>query len=180
MVIFFDRYILNLQRNKVWFQTRGNYTILSFKWLSDLLDIWFDMYVLHPSKRLWRSLLCDMKSWWRHQMETISTLLALCAENSPVTGEYPSQRPVNNRKAGDLRRHRAHYNVIVISSCLFSTQCPVVVKGVLSVSNHWQQCFKSGQITLHETLYLCARRHSTDRGPAVDITIWNLGGQYSF
>ena len=32
--------------------------------------------------------------WWRHQMETFSVLLALCVENSPVTGEFPSQRPV--------------------------------------------------------------------------------------
>ena len=35
-----------------------------------------------------------MKSWWRHQMETFSALLALCAGNSPVIGEFPSQRPV--------------------------------------------------------------------------------------
>ena len=27
-------------------------------------------------------------------METFSTLLALCAGNSPVTGEFPAQRPV--------------------------------------------------------------------------------------
>ena len=33
-------------------------------------------------------------SWWRHQMETFSALLALCAGNSPVTGESASQRPV--------------------------------------------------------------------------------------
>ena len=33
-------------------------------------------------------------SWWRHQMETFSALLALCAGNSPVTGEFPSQRSV--------------------------------------------------------------------------------------
>ena len=32
-------------------------------------------------------------AWWRHQMETFSPLLALCAWNSPVTGEFPSQRP---------------------------------------------------------------------------------------
>ena len=32
--------------------------------------------------------------WWRHQMETFSALLALCAGNSPVTGKFPSQRPV--------------------------------------------------------------------------------------
>ena len=67
---------------------------------------------------------------WRHPMETFSALLALCAGNSPVPGEFPSQRPViwsfdiffdlrlnkrlrNNRDAGDLRRHDAHYDVTV-------------------------------------------------------------------
>ena len=46
-------------------------------------------------------------------METFSALLAICAGNSPVTGEVPAQRPmtrsfdvflngwVNDRKAGD-------------------------------------------------------------------------------
>ena len=33
-------------------------------------------------------------SWWRHQMETFSALLAFCAGNSPVPGEFPAQRPV--------------------------------------------------------------------------------------
>ena len=33
-------------------------------------------------------------SWWRHQMETVSALLAICAGISPVTGEIPAQRPV--------------------------------------------------------------------------------------
>ena len=33
-------------------------------------------------------------SWWRHQMETFSALLAICAGNSPATGEFPAQRPV--------------------------------------------------------------------------------------
>ena len=70
-------------------------------------------------------------SWWRHQMEIFSTLLALCAGKSPVTGEFRTQRPVtrsfevslicawinglvNNRETGDLRPHRAHYDVILI------------------------------------------------------------------
>ena len=70
-------------------------------------------------------------SWWRHQIETLSALLALCAGNSPVIGEFPHKYQwhgalifslicawingwVNNREAGDLRRHRAHYDVIVI------------------------------------------------------------------
>ena len=33
-------------------------------------------------------------AWWRHRMETFSALLAICAGNSPVPGEFPSQRPV--------------------------------------------------------------------------------------
>ena len=34
-------------------------------------------------------------SWWRRrQMEASFALLALCAENPPVTGKFPSQRPV--------------------------------------------------------------------------------------
>ena len=33
-------------------------------------------------------------SWWRHQMETFSVLLDFCVRNSPVTSEFPSQRPV--------------------------------------------------------------------------------------
>ena len=64
-------------------------------------------------------------------METFSALLALCAGISPVTVEFPSQRPVtrsfdvffglrlkngwvNNRDAGDLRRHCAHCDVTVM------------------------------------------------------------------
>ena len=33
-------------------------------------------------------------TWWRHQMETFSALLTICAGNSPITGEFPTQRPV--------------------------------------------------------------------------------------
>ena len=33
-------------------------------------------------------------TWWRHQMETFSALLAICAGNSPVPGEFPTQTPV--------------------------------------------------------------------------------------
>ena len=74
-------------------------------------------------------------TWWRHQMETFSSLLALCAGNSPVPGEFPSQRPVtrsfdgfficiwtnvwvNNRDPGDLGRHRAYYDVTVTKLAL--------------------------------------------------------------
>ena len=33
-------------------------------------------------------------TWWRHQMETFSALLVICAGNSPATGEFPAQRPM--------------------------------------------------------------------------------------
>ena len=73
-------------------------------------------------------------------METFSVLLAICVGNSPVTGELPSQRPatrtfdvylicswvnswVNNDETGDLRRHRAHYDVKVIWYLYRAWQC---------------------------------------------------------
>ena len=72
-------------------------------------------------------------------METFSALLAFCVGNSPVTGEFPAQRPVtralmfsliwactnswaNNGDAGDLRRHDAHYDVIVICTWNYRLQ----------------------------------------------------------
>ena len=39
-------------------------------------------------------LLYGFFAWWRHEMETFSALLAICVGNSPVTGEFPTQRPV--------------------------------------------------------------------------------------
>ena len=43
-------------------------------------------------------------TWWRHQMETLSTLLANCAGNSPVHGEFPTQRPVTRALIFSLKR----------------------------------------------------------------------------
>ena len=37
---------------------------------------------------------CINNTWWRHQMETFSALLATCAGNSPVPDEFSTQRPV--------------------------------------------------------------------------------------
>ena len=54
-------------------------------------------YGLEPNR--WLSLIWIISGsavhlWWRHQMETISALLAICARNSPVAGEIPTQGPV--------------------------------------------------------------------------------------
>ena len=48
-------------------------------------SIWFEM----PS-----DILGIFSTLWRHQMETFSVLLALCPGKTPVTGEFPAQRPV--------------------------------------------------------------------------------------
>ena len=46
------------------------------------------------SHGVWVNHLCTQQTWWRHQMETFSVILVLCVGNSPVIGEFPSQRPV--------------------------------------------------------------------------------------
>ena len=38
--------------------------------------------------------LVPITTWWRHQMEAFSALLAICAGNPPVHGELSAQRPV--------------------------------------------------------------------------------------
>ena len=42
----------------------------------------------------WNQKMVPANPWWRHQMETFSVLLAICAGNWPVPGEFPTQRPV--------------------------------------------------------------------------------------
>ena len=98
-------------------------------------------------------------------METLSALLAICAGKSPVTGEFPAQRSVtlslccffficastngwaNNRDAGDLRRHRAHYDFIVIEAVKFlqppipmmESDSHVCISKRVEVSSLWLQ-----------------------------------------
>ena len=105
---------------------------------------------------------------WRHQMETFPALLALCAGNSPVTGEFPSQRYVtrnfdvffdlrpnngwvNNRKSVDLRRHRTHYDVNVMTQM-------AIVAHIHNVRNpRWEIWYFHGKYTADTTSY-CAYR----------------------
>ena len=104
-----------------------------------------------------RRVTCDtFTPWWRHQMEIFSTLLALCAGNhrSPVISLHKGQWRgafmfslicawingwVNNREGGDLRRHRAHYDVIamisqritwMIPQCQWSRSTTIAIKSV--------------------------------------------------
>ena len=101
-----------------------------------------------------------------------------CARNSPMTGEFPGQRPVhgalmcsliwaringwvNNRKVGDLRRPLAHYYVtvmlvaddvnipFVIPSCI---SCIRSVMLISALGSHVHWCTFSSQVVLN--LYL--------------------------
>ena len=56
-----------------------------------LWDIWLTSLLLPRPYMPFAGVLVP---WWRHQMETFSALLAVCAGNSPVSGEFPAQRPV--------------------------------------------------------------------------------------
>ena len=81
-------------------------------------------------------------------METFSALLVFCEGSPAVTGGFPSQRPVTrsfhvffdlclnkrlckNRDAGDLRRHRSHYEVSVMTHHLFN-----LAKAVFQTNHH--------------------------------------------
>ena len=64
-----------------------NIFVYQFKFISRSIYIYIYIYTV-VNKSKWGL------SWWRHQMETFSALLAICAGNSPVPGEFPTQRPV--------------------------------------------------------------------------------------
>ena len=77
-----------------------------------------------------RIIKCDLQNvgyfvpWWRHKMETFSALLAFCAGNLLVTMASDAELwcflwSVNNRYAGDSRRHRAHYDVTLMQTLLY-------------------------------------------------------------
>ena len=77
------------------------------------------LWIIPPSLPL---LILYPYAWWRHQMETFSALLAICAGspvNSPHKGQWRGASMFSficiwingwliNRGAGELRRHRAH------------------------------------------------------------------------
>ena len=65
-------------------------------------------------------------TWWRHQMETFSALLALCAGNSPVPVNSPHKGQWRGTLAGDLRRHRAHYDITIMCRVITQEISPII------------------------------------------------------
>ena len=90
------------------------------------------------------------KTWWRHPMEIFSALLAICAGvhrwpvNSPHSGQWRGALMfslicawmngwVSNRKAGDLRRNRARYDVKVMAISICSKLQPNTTRIILGM-----------------------------------------------
>ena len=96
--------------NEIGVQTTGHSTICSTLRLgkqhrthqsSALLALYWGIYCWsvdspHKGPVTRKTISCHYMqyTWWRHQMETFSALLAICAGNSPASGEFPAQRPV--------------------------------------------------------------------------------------
>ena len=91
---------------------------------------------------------CIWQPWWRYQMETFSALLAIWAVNSPVTGEFPTQKPVTrsydvffdlglNKRVSKQSRGwwfetPSHVIVMIATAvssvpCLYTTEVKIVV-----------------------------------------------------
>ena len=114
-----------------------------------------------PSPELMLTKILDTTTWlpwWRHQMETFSALLAICAGNSPVPVNSPHKGQwrgalvfslicaridcwVNTGEAGDLRHHPAHYDIIVMSLGLHNLKSKLPCDA-FSMPNHFlNQCW---------------------------------------
>ena len=93
-------------------------------------------------------------SWWRHQMETFPRYWPFVRGihrwpvNTPHKGQWRGalifclmsawiNSQVNNREAGDLRRYRAHYDVIVMNFHLV-----ILIKYFWTFSNETHNVFK--------------------------------------
>ena len=108
---------------------KGKYLKITYqsKWLLISTRIWYIDIVYLVSPKDYRSIRYTYISWWHHQKEIFSMLLAICAGNSMVNSPPKGQwwgalmfslicawtnSWVNNWDAGDLRRHHAHYDTV--------------------------------------------------------------------
>ena len=85
--------------------------------------------------------------WWRHRMEIFPALLAICAGNCLFCAWMNGW--VNNREAGDLRHHRAHYDVttMLLFRFPFLTKClPYIPCGShrAVIRSGWTSCLLRG------------------------------------
>ena len=121
--------------HQIWhnaFKIYYNICLYAFEWFSAYQIALFTIFDSFWWDISWMDKYVD--TMMTSSMETFSALLAFCARNSPVIGEFPAKRLVtrsfnvffgqplnknswvNNRDAGDLKRHCVHYDVIVMIS----------------------------------------------------------------
>ena len=130
---------------------------------------------------------------WRHQMETFSALLVICAMNSPVNFPHKGQWRgalifsliwawinawVNNREAGDLRRHRAHYDVIVMDLPAYGDDhIRLYICSIANFWTPWQPPMKQTIICILKRICFCFNRMTFDNifSEVKSVTsIWSL------
>ena len=75
--------------------------LAAFNQLGDLSYVFFSWQIMLPQIISCKGLTVEQYTrhiyefpWWRHQMETFSALLAICAGSSPVPSEFPHKWPV--------------------------------------------------------------------------------------
>ena len=108
-------YIQHMYTNVFWLDALRVFTLIQLRptrrQLADhLVDHSLNKYIISQKRWQWSyGLLKPLVfmqgisgeiSWSCHQMETFFVLLALCADNWPVTGEFPTQRPVTRNFDG--------------------------------------------------------------------------------
>ena len=102
-------------------------------------------------------------------METIFALLAICAENSQVSGKFPAQGQytklwfflmcawinhwVNNREAGDLKRHRTHYDVTVMMVMIREICLQTIILLTHCITWAFFQCYIISVSTRHVLMH---------------------------
>ena len=87
--------------------------------------------------------------WWRHQIEIFSALLELYAGNSPVTDEFPTQRPVT--RSFDIffdLRHNKRFNSKQPRRWWFETP----------PRSLWRHC----DANMHADVFMCIQFHFTN------------------
>ena len=84
----------------VWLFVNGQCSIILLPkiWMNWLWNVSLFHYCItlpcSTNKEYWLCSWPNYSTWWCHQMETFSVLLAFCVGNSLVIGEIPAQRPV--------------------------------------------------------------------------------------